>query len=144
MEIYGIITTVLTLVLGGGWFINWRASRREKDGQATQSEAEGWKAMQDLYQQTIADFKVYSEDMRQERSLLKKENSEIYDKYKKLEDVIMMLKKKVSRNERKLDAISPFLCSVFGCTNRKHLPIAAIPVGDDNETDNDGDNDNDI
>ena len=123
MDIYSIINTIVTIFLGGGWFLHWRASRRKANGEATQTEAEGWKAMQDLYQQTIEDFKVYSEDMRTERGVLKKENSEMRERYNKLDDEIILLKRRLSRQGRKIDALSPFLCGVAGCMHRKKVSL---------------------
>lgn len=131
MEIYSILNTVITLFLGGGWFLHWRATKKKVNGEAVQAEAEGWKSMQDLYQQTIEDFKVYSEDMRQERSVLKKENSEMREKYKQLDDEIIVLKRQLSRQGRKIDALSPFLCSVVGCLKRRKVNIAALPSEED-------------
>jgi hypothetical protein len=129
---------LLTLILGTGWLFTYRAYRRKADGEATQSEAEGWKAMQDLYQQTIEDFKVYSEDMRKERTALKNENNDMREKYKKLDDEILLLKKQLSRQGRKLEALSPFLCSVVGCRNRKrdNLNAFASDNSDDKEESN--------
>ena len=126
MEIYNIINTLVTVFLGGGWFLHWRATKRKANGEATQSEAEGWKAMQDLYQQTIEDFKVYSEDMRTERGVLKNENAEMRERYNKLDDEIIQLKRRLSRQGRKIDALSPFLCSVVGCLKRKKVNISAL------------------
>lgn len=123
-EFLNWILGILTIIAGGGWFINWRANKRKSNGEATQSEAEGWKAMQDLYQQTIEDFKVYSEDMRTERAVLKKENSEMREKYKAYDDEILQLKKQLARQDRKIEAITPFLCSVVGCLNRKKVNLA--------------------
>ncbi len=133
---------LLTLILGTGWLFTYRAYRRKADGEATQSEAEGWKAMQDLYQQTIEDFKTYSEDMRQERTVLKNENSEMREKYKKLDDEILVLKKQLSRQGRKLEALSPFLCSVVGCRNRKrdNLNAFASDNSEDKEENNNNEN----
>ena len=37
MEIYSIINTFVTLFLGGGWFLHWRASRRKANGEAKQT-----------------------------------------------------------------------------------------------------------
>lgn len=135
MEIYSIINTVITIFLGGGWFIYYRANKRKANGEAQQSEAEGWKAMQDLYQQTIADFKEYSEDMRTERMVLKKENADMYDKYKKLDEELSQLRRLVSRQGRKIDAMSPMLCSVMNCSRRQKVNISLLQ-------DNDGDNEN--
>lgn len=122
-EFLNWILGILTIIAGGGWFINWRANKRKSNGEATQSEAEGWKAMQDLYQQTIEDFKVYSEDMRTERAVLKKENSEMREKYKAYDDEILEMKKQLARQERKIEAITPFLCSVVGCLNRRKVNL---------------------
>lgn len=133
---------LLTLILGTGWLFTYRAYRRKADGEATQSEAEGWKAMQDLYQQTIEDFKVYSEDMRKERTALKNENNDMREKYKKLDDEILLLKKQLSRQGRKLEALSPFLCSVIGCRNRKrdNLNAFASDNSEDKEENNNNEN----
>ena len=131
---------LLTLILGTGWLFTYRAYRRKADGEATQSEAEGWKAMQDLYQQTIEDFKVYLEDMRKERTALKNENNDMREKYKKLDDEILLLKKQLSRQGRKLEALSPFLCSVIGCGNRKRDDLNAF--ASDNSEDKEESNNN--
>lgn len=121
MDVYSIINTIITIILGGGWFIYYNANKRKANGEASQAEADGWKAMQDLYQQTIADFKEYSEDMRTERIVLKKENSEMYVKYKKLDEELSQLRRLVSRQGRRIDAMQPFLCSVAGCVRRQKV-----------------------
>lgn len=130
------ILGVATLVLGTGWLFTYRAYRRKANGEASQAEAEGWKAMQDLYQQTINDFKVYCDDMRSERGVLKQENAEMREKYKKVEDEILTLKKQLSRQGRKLEALSPFLCGVVGCMNRKRVNLNTL--ASDNESDGEG------
>ena len=135
MEYYSIITTILTIIAGGGWFINYRANKRKAVGEATQAEADGWKSMQDLYQQTIEDFKRYSEDMREERGVLKTENNEMREKYKTLEDEMLSLKRQLSRMGRKLEALTPFLCSVIGCKDRRreNLNVFADEKGNKND-----------
>lgn len=138
------ILSITTLILGAGWIFTYHAHKRKANGEAMQSESEGWKAMQDLYQQTIEDFKVYSNDMRQERSLLKQENNDMRDKYNKITEEILTLKKQLSRQGRKLEALSPFLCSVIGCKkrSRNNLDIFAANGGDV-DIDEDDDNDDD-
>ena len=132
---------LLTLILGTGWLFTYRAYRRKADGEATQAETEGWKGMQELYQKTIADFDGYCEDMRKERSILKTENNEMREKYKQMDDEILSLKRQISRQGRKIEALSPFLCNVVGCLNRRRVSIGSIPTDDvsddDNETDGD-------
>lgn len=135
MDIYSIINTIVSIFLGGGWFIHWRASRQKAQGEAVQSEAEGWKGMQELYQKTIADFDGYCEDMRKERSVLKTENNEMREKYKKMDDEILVLKRQISRQGRKIEALSPFLCNVVGCLNRKRVNIGSIPTDDSSDDD---------
>jgi len=133
MDIYSIINTIVSIFLGGGWFLHWKASRKKAEGEATQAETEGWKGMQELYQKTIADFDGYCEDMRKERSVLKTENNEMREKYKKMDDEILVLKRQISRQGRKIEALSPFLCNVVGCLNRRRVNIGSIPTDDTNE-----------
>ena len=137
MDIYSIINTIVTIFLGGGWFVYYRANKHKAEGEAVQSEAEGWKGMQELYQKTIADFDGYCEDMRKERSVLKTENNEMREKYKKMDDEILVLKRQISRQGRKIEALSPFLCNVVGCLNRKRVNIGAIQSDDENNQDED-------
>ena len=137
MDIYSIINTIVTIFLGGGWFVYYRANKQKAQGEATQAEAEGWKGMQELYQKTIADFDGYCEDMRKERSVLKTENNEMREKYKKMDDEILVLKRQISRQGRKIEALSPFLCNVVGCLNRKRVNIGAIQSDDENSQDED-------
>lgn len=134
MEIYSIINTFVTVFLGGGWFIYYRANKQKAQGEATQAEAEGWKGMQELYQKTIADFDSYCEDMRKERSVLKTENNEMREKYKKMDDEILGLKRQISRQGRKIEALSPFLCNVVGCLNRKRVNIGLIQSDDEGDS----------
>ena len=136
MDIYSIINTIITIFLGGGWFIYYRANKQKAQGEATQAEAEGWKGMQELYQKTIADFDGYCEDMRKERSVLKTENTEMREKYKKMDDEILALKRQISRQGRKIEALSPFLCNVVGCLNRKRVNIGLIQSGDEVSSNN--------
>lgn len=140
MDLYGIITTITTIIASGGWFVFYRANKRKANGVAIQAEAEGWNAMQVLYQKTIEDFKVYSEDMRVERGVLKKENAEMRERYKRLDDEIILLKRRLSRQGRKIDALSPFLCGVVGCLNRKRVNINSISTNEESDNDNDNEN----
>lgn len=133
METYSLINTIVTIILGGGWFLHWRATKRKANGEATQSEAEGWSAMQRLYQKTIEDFTNDSEAMRTERKVLKQENAEMRERYNKLDDEIILLKRRLSRQGRKIDALSPFLCGVVGCLNRKRVNIAALQDEENND-----------
>lgn len=113
MELYSVISTVLTLFMGGGWFINYRANKRKAGGEATQAEADGWKAQQDVYQQTIADLKESCEYIRNDRDLLRKENEKLRnenialrDKINEMEDKIFDLSREVARQGRKIESLT--------------------------------------
>lgn len=126
-EILNWILGVLTLIAGGGWFVNWKAHKRTEDANA-------FKAMQDTYQQTLEDVNKTLSEVRAERDMtlgevraerdhykderneLRKENSEMRVKYNELED-------KVARLGRRLDCLSPFLCGVVGCMHRKKVSL---------------------
>lgn len=138
---------LLTLILGTGWLFTYRAYRRKADGEAMQSESEGWKGIQDVYQQTINDLKGYCEDirvdrnhLREDRDFLREENTEMRKKYNLMEDEIMGLKKQLARQGRKLEALTPFLCSVVGCVNRAKVSLSTIKSDDDNETEAENNN----
>lgn len=124
------ILAIATLVLGTGWLFTYRAYKRKANGEAAQSEAEGWKAMQDVYQQTIADLKAYAEDVRKDRNHLledrdkyREENEEMREKINKLDEEISDLKKDLARQGRKIEALTPFLCGVVGCMNRSKVDL---------------------
>lgn len=130
MEWLDFILGALTLVTGGGWFIYYRANRRKADGEATQSEAEGWKSMQDVYQQTIDDLNKYCNDIRNDRNLLRDENNQLReenrklrDKYLDMENQIMELRKELARQGRRLESILPFTCGTVACPNRTRVEI---------------------
>ena len=133
-ELYNIFSSVLTIFLGGGWFLHWRASRRKANGEAVQVEADAFKTMQDAYQQTITDVTNTLNEVRAERdhykddrNVLRRENHEMRDKYIEIEDKMAQMemdyKRDISRLSRRLDCLSPFLCSVVGCLNRRRVNV---------------------
>lgn len=112
-EIYSIISTVITLILGGGWFIHWRAGKRKANGEAAQAEADGWAKQQEVYQKTIEAQQTYYERLKndfnvvvEENSKLRKENNELREKVYTLETVVLDLKKEISRLGRRVDALN--------------------------------------
>jgi len=123
-----LILSLLTILAGGGWFLTYRAYKRKNEGEAAQAEAEGWKAQQDVYQQTIEDLKqscAYIRDdrnlLREENKKLRDENNQLRDKYNELERQIIDLRKELARQERKLESVIPFVCGLAGCANRTHV-----------------------
>lgn len=130
MDWISIVISVLTAVAGGGWFITYRAYKRKANGEAAQVEAEGWKAQQDVYQQTIEDLKQSCAYIRDDRNLLREENVKLRqenvilrEKYNEIETQIMELRKELARQGRRLESVLPFACGVVGCPNRKRVDL---------------------
>lgn len=112
-EIFNIINTLFTIFLGGGWFLHWRASRRKANGEAVQSEADGWLKQQEVYQHTIEDLEKACDFIRNDRNQLREENSslitennELRKTVVELQNTVFDLKKEVSRLGRRVDAMS--------------------------------------
>ena len=134
MEIYNIINTLVTLFLGGGWFLHWRASRRKANGEAKQTEAQANKEAQEYYNTTLTDVNRTLNEVRaerdhykDERNELRKENHEMRTKYIEIEERMTKLdlnyKRDISRLGRRIDILSPFLCGVAGCMHRKKVSL---------------------
>lgn len=84
---------IITFIGGGGavYFINWRSIKK-------QAEAEAMKAVQDVYQETIADLRADKEEM-------KKELSE--------------LRELVRQNTKDINILKTYKCTVLDCKLRK-------------------------
>lgn len=141
MELLNWILAVLTLIAGGGWFVNWRAYRRSEDAKASQEEANAkeqeanaFKAMQDTYQQTLADVNKTLAEVRAERDMTLNEVRAERDHYKEERNELRKdnhemrvrqdeLESKVARLGRRLDCLSPFLCGRAGCMNRTKVSL---------------------
>lgn len=134
MEIYNIINTLVTLFLGGGWFLHWRASRRKANGEAKQTEAQANKEAQEYYNTTLADVNRTLNEVRaerdhykDERNELRKENHDMRTKYIEIEERMTKMdlnyKRDISRLGRRIDILSPFLCGVTGCMHRKKVSL---------------------
>ena len=134
MEIYSIINTLVTVFLGGGWFLHWKASRRKANGEAKQTEAQANKEAQEYYNATLADVNRTLNEVRaerdhykDERNELRKENHEMRAKYIEIEEKMTQMdlnyKRDISRLGRRIDVLSPFLCGVAGCMHRKKVGL---------------------
>lgn len=154
MEIYNIINTLVTVFLGGGWFLHWKASKRKANGEAKQIEADAFMSMQDAYQQMhedvlnrlkeVCDERDHYKDERDEE---RKANRELRQKYTELDERMTNLdlqyKRDISRLGRRIDVLSPFLCGVAGCMHRKKVSLmeniddnSFASTQDDNEPQN--------
>ena len=135
------LLALATLILGTGWLFTYRAYKRKANGEATQVEADGWKAQQDVYQQTIEDLKESCEYIKQDRNLLREENTalraeteEWRSKYRELEEQFAEFKKQqinemntmraeLAKMGRKLEGVLPFTCGLAGCARRTRVEI---------------------
>lgn len=133
-EIYSIINTFVTVFLGGGWFLHWRASRRKANGEAKQTEAQANKEAQEYYNTTLADVnktlaevRAERDHYRDERNEERKSNHELRQKYIEIEERMNQMdlsyKRDISRLGRRIDVLSPFLCGVAGCMHRKKVSL---------------------
>lgn len=141
MEIYSIISTIVTVILGGGWFTHYRAHKRQENAKAKQEEAnakqveaDAFKSMQDAYQQMHEDLLNRLKEVCDERDHYKDErdeerkaNAELRQKYKELDERMNQMdinyKRDISRLGRRIDVLSPFLCGVAGCMHRKKVSL---------------------
>lgn len=112
MDVFSIINTIITIFLGGGWFIYYKSNKKKAEGEAVQSEATGWEAQQRVYQHTIEDLEKSCEFIRNDRDLLRRENEELrkenmalLKRIGELEANILDLKREVARNGRRIEAI---------------------------------------
>ena len=129
-EVLNWILGLLTMIASGGWFINYRANKRKSEGEATQQEAAGWRAMQEVYEKHFEDMKAITDSVRSDRDhlredkeLLRVENREWKKKYDNMEEQIRELKRSMARLGRKLEIVLPFSCSIAGCPNRRQVEV---------------------
>lgn len=106
MEWYTIVSSIVTIILGGGWFVYYRANKMKAYGEA-------WESQQHVYQNTIADLEKSCEFIRNDRDLLRKENEELRkenkelrDKINQLENVILEIRKDMARQGRRIESLS--------------------------------------
>lgn len=110
--IYSIINTIITIILGGGWFIYYKANKKKAIGEATVAEAEGWIKQQEAYHNSIEEWRNTCEfirkdrdELRMENEELRKENKELRKRICELEDKILGMQKDIARNGRRIEAL---------------------------------------
>lgn len=125
MEWLNFFIGILGVILGTGatLIFSFRAFRRKNNGEATQSEADGWSRVQEVYQKTIADLQQYCENMREDRIHMREDNERMRRRQDETEDEIRSLKRDIAKQGRKVEALTPFLCGVIGCMNRRKVNI---------------------
>ena len=116
---------------GGGAFFTWRYMRRKAKAEAQTEEVNMAKAVQDAYQQMLADKETDLEDrkkviaeLREERDHYKNDRNELRDRVGKMEDTVLELKREVARNGRMVESIRPFLCYDMKCKKRVRVQVS--------------------
>lgn len=127
-----IISALIGIIAGGGLtgIVAWRAYRRKAYGEATQTEADAMKSVQDVYQQTISDLQRYVQELRsdrdhlrQDRNEIRKENEELRKRQNALDGKIRQLERDVARYGRMIETLGPFLCGRLGCAERTTVDL---------------------
>ncbi len=146
MEIYTIINSALTLICGGGWFINWRAKKRKESAEARQTELNATITEQDMYQQMLKDVEEHNERLRrfnaevsEECEQLRKRVSENETKLREQDNMIREQEKKLTAQEKKmallehrLELMTDMMCGKANCMQRTKVFLS--PIDDDSFT----------
>jgi predicted RNase H-like nuclease (RuvC/YqgF family) len=143
MEIYTIINSALTLICGGGWFINWRAKKRKESAEARQTELNATITEQDMYQQMLKDIEEHNERLRrfnteisEECEQLRKRVAENDTKLREQGNMIREQEKKLAAQENKiaslehrLELVTDMMCGKANCQQRTKVFLS--PIDDD-------------
>ena len=146
MEIYTIINSALTLICGGGWFINWRAKKRKESAEARQTELNATITEQDMYQQMLKDIEEHNERLRrfnteisEECEQLRKRVAENDTKLREQGNMIREQEKKLAAQENKiaslehrLELVTDMMCGNANCMQRAKVFLS--PIDDDSFT----------
>lgn len=141
MEItFDTILSLLGLFIGGGGgaFFTWRYMRRKAKAEAQTEEVNMAKAVQDAYQQMLADKETDLEDrkkviqeLREERDHYKNDRNELRERVGKMEDTVLELKREVARNGRMVESMRPFLCFDQKCKKRVLVRVSECAAAND-------------
>lgn len=121
------IEIIIGFISGGGLVavLTLPSLRRKASGEAAQTEADAFRSLQDVYQQTVTDLNTYIEDIRADRNHLRKdrdemraENEELRNRQNEVDERIRQLEDAVADNARKVEAMRPFICAKLDCPMR--------------------------
>ena len=144
------ISEILGLMLGGcgiGSLFTIRYVRMKARGEARSVENEATKAVQDVYQEMVEDVKKDREEqksyilelkedrnhLRHDRDELRKENENLRKTTISLQEDIQDVKREQARQGRKLEVITPFICSRTECTERIRASIKDLTKRKENK-----------
>lgn len=143
VDIYTFISTILTLICGGGWFVNWRAKKRKETAEARKTELDATITEQDMYQQMLKDIEEHNERLRrfnteisEECEQLRKRVTENDTKLREQGNMIREQEKKLAVQENKiaslehrLELVTEMVCGRSNCMQRTKVFLS--PVDDD-------------
>ena len=101
-----IIIALIGALAGGGLtgVFAWRAVRRKAEGEATQTEADAMKSVQDVYQQALEDQQKYISQLRDtrdhlvtDREEMRRENNELRKRLNDMDNKVRQLEHDVAR-----------------------------------------------
>ena len=129
MEYFSIdtIVAILTLLLGGGGgaFFTWKWQQRKAKAEANSAEANAAKELQEVYQQLINDIKTdrdeqkaYISELKEDRMHLRRDRDDLRKRQDELEETVRSLQWDVSKNNRMIGLMRPFLCGKRDCNTR--------------------------
>lgn len=133
-----IIIALIGALAGGGLtgVFAWRAVRRKAEGEATQTEADAMKSVQDVYQQALEDQQKYISQLRDtrdhlvtDREEMRRENNELRKRLNDMDNKVRQLEHDVARNGRIVQTLRPFLCGRVGCKNRINVDLGSSDEG---------------
>ncbi len=117
---------------GGGAFFTWRWQRRKAKAEAKTAEADAAKELQDVYQQLITDIKTdrdeqktYIQELKEDRRHLREDRDDLRKRQDELEEQVRLLRRDVTRNNRIVTELRPYLCGREGCAIRVPVTISA-------------------
>ena len=146
MDIYTAATTILSLICGGGWFINWKAKKRKESAEARQTELNATITEQDMYQQMLQDIESHNERLRRYNSeisdeceQLRRRVAENENKVREQDEKIREYDKKLTAQankieslEHRLELVTEMMCGKSNCQQRTKVFLS--PIDDDSFT----------
>lgn len=128
------IIGILGLLFGGGalgGIFTWRWQRKKAKAEAQTEEVNMAKAVQDAYQQMLADKETDLEDrkkviaeLREERDHYKNDRNELRDRLDNTDKTVRDLQREVARNGRIVEQMRPFICYDQRCKNRVRVMVS--------------------
>ncbi len=134
-----IIIAIIGALAGGGLtgVFAWKAIRRKAEGEATQTEADAMKSVQDVYQQALEDQSKYIAQLREtrdhlvnDREEMRRENIELRQRLNDMDEKVRQLEHDVARNGRIVSSLRSFLCGRIGCKNRISVDLGSSDDGE--------------